>query len=89
MLFKVQNGGMRSGSARRDSLTLRTAFKLALPKRGPADADGPDDLSAGLRHGQPLGGGTLPVIQPSMMPPGPSPVLIDSTGLQVYGQFNG
>jgi hypothetical protein len=28
---------------------------------------------------------TLPVIQPASVPPGPLHVLIDSTGLQVYG----
>src|ERR1700730_5040954 len=28
---------------------------------------------------------TLPVIQPATVPPGPLHVLIDSTGLQVYG----
>jgi len=32
---------------------------------------------------------TLPVIQPASVPPGPLHVLIDSTGLQVYGAGQG
>jgi hypothetical protein len=32
---------------------------------------------------------TVPVIQPASVPHGPSHVLIDSTGLQVYGAGNG
>jgi hypothetical protein len=71
------------------SLMLRTAFKLALrqtegmitsvlPVMG-LMLSAPDHNTVSRRSV------TLPVIQPVSVPQGPSYVLIDSTGLQVYG----
>ncbi len=71
------------------SLMLRTAFKL--PLRQTEDLmtsvltlmdltiSVPDHTTVSRRAV------TLPVIQPASVPPGPLHVLIDSTGLQVYG----
>ena len=71
------------------SLMLRTAFKLALRQteglmtsvlalKG-LTISAPDHSTVNRRAE------TLPVIQPAAVPPGPLHVLIDSTGLQVYG----
>jgi hypothetical protein len=71
------------------SLMLRTAFKLALRQTEGVMASvlalmdltlsAPDHSTVSRRAV------TLPVIQPVPMPSGPLHVLIDSTGLQVYG----
>jgi IS5 family transposase len=71
------------------SLTLRTAFKLALRQTEGLmtsvlslmglTISAPDHSTVSRRAE------TLPVIQPAAVPPGPLHVLIDSTGLQVYG----
>ena len=71
------------------SLTLRTAFKLALRQTEGLMASvltlmgltlsAPDHSTVSRRAE------TLPVIQPAHAPQGPLHVLIDSTGLQVYG----
>src|SRR6195952_1526696 len=56
--------------------------------RGPDDVgavvDGSDDFGAGSQHVR-RRSVTLPVIQPASVPQGPLHVLIDSTGLQVFG----
>ena len=71
------------------SLTLRTAFKLALRQTEGLMASvltlmgltlSVPDHSTVSRRAE-----TLPVIQPAHAPQGPLHVLIDSTGLQVYG----
>ncbi len=71
------------------SLMLRTAFKLALRQTEGLMASvltlmgltlsAPDHSTVSRRAV------VLPVIQPAHVPPGPLHVLIDSTGLQVYG----
>jgi len=71
------------------SLMLRTAFKLALRQTEGLltsvltlmglTLSAPDHTTVSRRAV------ALPVIQPAQMPPGPLHVLIDSTGLQVYG----
>jgi hypothetical protein len=71
------------------SLMLRTAFKLALRQTEGLMASiltlmdltisAPDHTTVSRRAV------TLPVIQPASVPHGPLHVLIDSTGLQVYG----
>jgi IS5 family transposase len=71
------------------SLMLRTAFKLPLRQTEGLMAlvltlmdltiSAPDHTTVSRRAI------TLPVIQPAAMPQGPLHVLIDSTGLQVYG----
>jgi hypothetical protein len=71
------------------SLMLRTAFKLALRQTEGLmtsvltlmglTISAPDHSTVSRRAE------TLPVIQPASVPPGPLHVLIDSTGLQVYG----
>jgi hypothetical protein len=71
------------------SLMLRTAFKLALRQTEGLmtsvltlmglTISAPDHSTVSRRAE------TLPVIQPATVPPGPLHVLIDSTGLQVYG----
>ena len=71
------------------SLTVRAAFKLPLRQAEGLMASvltlmeltlsAPDHTTVSRRAV------TLPVIQPAQVPPGPLPVLIDSTGLQVYG----
>jgi transposase len=71
------------------SLMLRTAFKLALRQTEGLMASiltlmdltisAPDHTTVSRRAV------TLPVIQPASVPHGPVHVLIDSTGLQVYG----
>ena len=68
---------------------LRTAFKLALRQTEGLmtsvltlmglTISAPDHSTVSRRAE------TLPVIQPAQLPPGPLHVLIDSTGLQVYG----
>jgi hypothetical protein len=84
-----------SGQARyreaaiRTSLMLRTAFKLALRQTEGLmtsvltlmglSLSAPDHTTVSRRAV------TLPVIQPAQVPHGPLHVLIDSTGLQVYG----
>ena len=71
------------------SLMLRTAFKLPLRQTEGLMASvltlmdltlsAPDHTTVSRRAA------TLPVIQPASVPPGPLHVLVDSTGLQVYG----
>jgi len=71
------------------SLMLRTAFKLALRQTEGLmtsvltlmglTLSAPDHTTVSRRAV------ILPVIQPASVPPGPLHVLIDSTGLQVYG----
>src|SRR5215213_4532192 len=71
------------------SLMVRTAFKLALRQTEGLMASvltlmdlmisAPDHTTVSRRAT------TLPVIQPAQVPHGPLHVLIDSTGLQVYG----
>ena len=71
------------------SLMVRTAFKLALrqteglmtsvPTLMGLTLSAPDHTTVSRRAA------TLPVIQSASVPPGPLQVLIDSTGLQVYG----
>jgi len=71
------------------SLMLRTAFKLALRQTEGLltsvltlmglTLSAPDHTTVSRRAV------ALPVIQPAQVPPGPLHVLIDSTGLQVYG----
>jgi hypothetical protein len=71
------------------SLMLRTAFKLALRQTEGLmtsvltlmglTISAPDHSTVSRRAK------ALPVIQPTSVPPGPLHVLIDSTGLQVYG----
>jgi hypothetical protein len=71
------------------SLMVRTAFKLALRQTEALMASvltlmdltisAPDHTTVSRRAV------TLPVIQPAQVPHGPLHVLIDSTGLQVYG----
>ena len=71
------------------SLMLRTAFKLALRQTEGLmtsvlrlmglTISAPDHSTVSRRAE------TLPVIAPASVPPGPLHVLIDSTGLQVYG----
>ena len=71
------------------SLMLRTAFKLALRQTEGLmtsvltlmglTISAPDHTTVSRRAA------TLPVIQPASVPHGPLHVLIDSTGLQVYG----
>lgn len=71
------------------SLMLRAAFKLALRQTEGLmtsvltlmglTISAPDHTTISRRAV------TLPVIQPASVPPGPLYVLIDSTGLQVYG----
>ena len=71
------------------SLMLRTAFKLALRQTEGLmtsvltlmglTLSAPDHTTVSRRAV------TLPMIQPASVPPGPLHVLIDSTGLQVYG----
>jgi len=71
------------------SLMLRTAFKLALRQTEGLmtsvltlmglTLSAPDHSTVSRRAV------ALPVIQPAHVPPGPLHVLIDSTGLQVYG----
>jgi hypothetical protein len=71
------------------SLMLRTAFKLALRQTEGLmtsvlrlmglTISAPDHSTVSRRAE------TLPAIQPASVPPGPLHVLIDSTGLQVYG----
>jgi hypothetical protein len=71
------------------SLMLRTAFKLALRQTEglmtsvltlmDLTISAPDHSTVSRRAE------TLPVIQPASVPPGPLHVLIDSSGLQVYG----
>jgi hypothetical protein len=71
------------------SLMLRTAFKLALRQTEGLitsvlalmglTLSAPDHSTVSRRAV------TLPVIRPVSVPRGPLPVLIDSTGLQVYG----
>jgi len=71
------------------SLMLRTAFKLPLRQTEglmtsvltlmDLTISVPDHTTVSRRAV------TLPVIQPASVPPGPLHVLIDSTGLQVYG----
>ena len=71
------------------SLMVRTAFKLALRQTEGLMASvlrlmdltisAPDHTTVSRRAT------TLPVIQPAQVPQGPLHVLIDSTGLQVYG----
>jgi hypothetical protein len=71
------------------SLMLRTAFKLALRQTEGLmtsvltlmglTLSAPDHTTVSRRAV------ALPVIQPASVPPGPLHVLIDSTGLQVYG----
>jgi len=75
------------------SLMLRTAFKLPLRQTEglmtsvltlmDLTISVPDHTTVSRRAV------TLPVIQPASVPPGPLPVLIDSTGLQVYGAGQG
>jgi hypothetical protein len=75
------------------SLMLRTAFKLALRQTEglmtsvltlmDLTLSAPDHSTVSRRAV------TLPVIQPASVPSGPLHVLIDSTGLQVYGRANG
>jgi hypothetical protein len=78
-----------SDAAVRSSLMLRTAFKLPLRQTegllvsiltlmGPTNS-APDHTTVSPRAVN------LPVIQPARAPNGPMHVLIDSTGLQVYG----
>lgn len=72
---------------------LRTAFKLALRQTEGLmtsvltlmglTISAPDHSTVSRRAE------TLPVIQLAPMPPGPLHVLIDSSGLQVYGRVNG
>ncbi len=71
------------------SLMVRTAFKLALRQTEGLMASvlrlmdlmisAPDHTTVSRRAT------TLPIIQPAQVPQGPLHVLIDSTGLQVYG----
>jgi hypothetical protein len=71
------------------SLMLRTVFKLALRQTEGLmtsvltlmglTISAPDHSTVSRRAE------TLPVIQPATVPPGPLHILIDSTGLQVYG----
>ena len=71
------------------SLMMRTAFKLALRQTEGLMTSvltlmgltlwTPDHSTVSRRAV------ALPVIQPAQVPPGPLQVLIDSTGLQVYG----
>ena len=71
------------------SLVLRTAFKQALRQTEGLmtsvltlmglTLSAPDHTTVSRRAV------TLPVMQPASVPPGPLHVLIDSTGLQVYG----
>ena len=71
------------------SLMLRTAFKLPLRQTEGLMASvltlmgltlsAPDHTTVTRRAA------TLPVFQPAFVPPGPLHVLVDSTGLQVYG----
>src|ERR1700712_158564 len=77
------------GAAIQTVLVLRTAFKLALRQiEGLMTSvlslmglsiSAPDHTTVSRRAA------TLPVIQAPSVPPGPLHVLIDSTGLQVYG----
>ena len=83
------NGQARyTDAAIQTSLMLRTAFKLALRQTEGLmtsvltlmglTLSAPDHSTVSRRAV------TLPVIQPTSVPPGPLRVLIDSTGLQVY-----
>jgi len=75
------------------SLMLRTAFKLALRQTEglmtsvltlmDLTLSAPDHTTVSRRAV------ALRVIQPAQVPHGPLHVLIDSTGLQVYGRDNG
>jgi len=84
------NGQARfKDAAIQTSLMLRTAFKLALRQTEGlmtsvltlmgVTLSAPDHTTVSRRAV------ALPVIQPAHVPPGPLHVLIDSTGLQVYG----
>ena len=76
-------------AAIQSSLMLRTAFKLALRQTAGLmtsvltlmglTISAPDHSTISRRTA------TLPAIQPASVPHGPLHVLIDSTGLQVYG----
>jgi hypothetical protein len=78
-----------SAAAVRASLIPRTAFKLPLrPTEGPLASvltlmkltiSAPDHTTVSRRAVR------LPVIQPVQVPQGAPHILIDSTGLQVYG----
>ena len=86
----AERPGSVSDAAIQTSLMLRTAFKLALRQTEglmtsvltlmELTISAPDHS-----HGQPSCGKTLPVIQPALGAARPLHVLIDSTGLQVYG----
>jgi hypothetical protein len=77
------------GAAIQTSLMLRTAFKLPLQQTEDLltsvlrlmdlAISAPDHTTVSRRAV------TLPVIQPASVPHGPLHVMIDSTGLQVYG----
>jgi transposase len=84
------NGQARyKNAAIQTSLMLRTAFKLALRQTEGLmtsvftlmglTLSAPDHTTVSRRAAK------LPVSQPAQVPPGPLHVLIDSTGLQVYG----
>jgi hypothetical protein len=88
------NGQARyTDAAIQTSLMLRTAFKLALRQTEGLmtsvftlmglTLSAPDHSTVSRRAA------TLPVIQRAQVPSGPLHVLIDSTGLQVYGRANG
>jgi hypothetical protein len=90
MSFKVENWPeYERGCDIRTSLMLHGVQTAVAADRGPAyinpRVDGPDDIGTGSYHGQPSGGDVAGDQSGAGAARFDAHVLIDSTGLQVYG----